>query len=235
MRRLSLPLLLLLGATATAEAKPPVRTFTIGHSVRGRAILAYRVGDVATAGRSALVVGEIHGNERAGEAVARHLLRTEPPAGVLVWVVPQLNPDGAAAGTRQNARGVDLNRNFGFRWRRLGRPGGVFWSGPRPFSEPESRAARRLILRIRPRLAVWYHQHLRLVDEASGGDPRAARRYARRVGLPARRLPRYPGRATGWENHAVPGGSAFAVELAGGRLAPAGVRRHAMAVLGLSR
>jgi protein MpaA len=182
-----------------------------------------------------LVVGEIHGNERAGESIARRLLRIAPPAGVLTWVVPQLNPDGAAAGTRQNARGVDLNRNFGYRWRPLDRRGGLHWSGPRAFSEPESRAARRLILRIRPRLSVWYHQALTLVDESSGGDVHVERRYARLVGLPAKRLPRYTGTATGWANHVVGGGSSFVVELAGGSLTGAQARRHALAVRELSR
>jgi protein MpaA len=51
-----------------------------------------------------------------------------------------------------------------------------------------------------------------LVDE-SGGDVRVERRYARLAGLPLRRLARYPGSAAGWQNHRLPGGTAFVVEL----------------------
>jgi murein peptide amidase A len=184
------------------------------------------VGD-PTAARRVLVVGCIHGNECAGEAVTRRLRRLSPPPGVDLWLVDDLNPDGHAAGTRQNARGVDLNRNFSFRWRPLG---GVFNSGPRPFSEPESRAARRLILRVHPAITIWFHQHLRLVD-AAGGELRIERRYARLVGLPLRHLPPYHGTATRWENHTMPGTTAFVVELPAGPMPAAAVRRHARAVL----
>ncbi|MEA2350975.1 MAG: murein peptide amidase [Thermoleophilaceae bacterium] len=202
--------------------------------MHGTPIRAYRVGP-ANADRTVLVVGEIHGNERAGEAVARRLMHVKPPDGVAFWLVPELNPDGARAGTRQNAHGVDLNRNFAWNWKPLDRPGGTFYSGPRAFSEPESRAAKRLVRRIRPRVAVWYHQHLSLVDEASGGDGSVIRRYARLVGLPAKRLPRYTGRAVGWENREVPGGTAFVVELGAGSLSDADQHRHAVAVLRLAR
>ena len=63
-----------------------------------------------------LVIGSIHGNETAGRAIAARLLRARPPRGTALWVITDLNPDGHAAGTRHNANGVDLNRNFPYRW-----------------------------------------------------------------------------------------------------------------------
>ena len=211
-----------------------LHTERIGRSVRGVPIRAHRVGP-ADAAATVLVVGEIHGNERAGEAVSRRLRHVKPPDGVAFWLVDELNPDGARAGTRQNARGVDLNRNFGYRWRPQERRGGTFWAGDGPFSAPESRAAKRLIERIRPSVAIWYHQHLALVDEASGGDVDVIRRYARLVDLPSKRLPRYTGTATGWENHEVGGGTAFVVELPAGSLSDSDQHRHAVAALRLAR
>jgi hypothetical protein len=59
-----------------------------------------------------------------------------------------------------------------------------------------------------------------------------ARAYARRVRLPWGRLPgSYPGSITKWQNHVQPRGEAFVVELPGGPLPAASVRRHAEAVL----
>jgi murein tripeptide amidase MpaA len=40
------------------------------------------------------------------------------PARIDLWTIRTVNPDGIRAGTRKNARGVDLNRNFRFRFRR---------------------------------------------------------------------------------------------------------------------
>ena len=120
--------------------------------------------------RKTLAVGCIHGNERAGIAVAEQLAHTAQRGDADIWIVPNLNPDGAAEGTRGNAHGVDLNRNFPWRWQRLS---GLFYSGPRPLSEPESRIAYRLLLRLRPHVSIWFHQHMDLVDE-SGGRSRSS-------------------------------------------------------------
>jgi protein MpaA len=201
----------------------------IGRSTEGRAIPVIRVGP-ANARIRMLVVGCIHGNEPAGIAIARSLEHATLPPDTALWIVPSLNPDGVAADTRQNGHSVDLNRNFPWLWRDLE---GIYDSGPRALSEPETRAAVQLILRVRPTVSIWYHQHLDVVDE-SGGSVAIEQRYAQLVGMQLVRLTRYPGSVTGWENHLLPHSTAFVVELPAGRLAPAAVARHARAVLALA-
>ncbi len=220
-------------ARAAVAPRAAAHRVLIGRSPQGRAIRAVRLGS-PHAKRKLLVVGAIHGDELAGTAVTRRLRRMRPPRGLELWLVEELNPDGAAAGTRQNAHGVDLNRNFPYRWTAQGSPSSTYYSGPRPLSEPESAAAAALIERIHPRVTIWYHQHLRLVTK-TGGDAKLERLYARRVGLPHRRLGFLPGTATGWENHKFPGSTAFVVELPAGRLSTSEVRRHAGAVGAVAR
>jgi len=178
------------------------------------------------------VIGCIHGNEPAGIAIAKWLATRAHPRTTALWIIPDLNPDGVAARTRQNADGVDLNRNFPYRWRPIGARGDLQYSGDHALSEPESRAARRFILRVRPTITVWFHQPQGLVD-LSGGNPAVERRFARLVGLPVLRLTRYPGSAVGWENWRLAGTTAFVVELPPGRLSSPAVRRYAAAVLQL--
>ena len=177
-----------------------------------------------------LVVGCVHGNETAGIAVSRALERVAAD-GLDLWIIPDLNPDGVAAGTRGNAHGVDLNRNFPYAWRsRIG----VFNSGPRPLSEREARVAYRLILRIHPRVTVWFHQHLDVVW-ASGGDRRVEKLFARVSGLPYHPLPPLGGSAIDWQNHALLGTTAFAAELPAGPATPAQVSRYVRAVVAAGR
>ncbi|WP_196807309.1 M14 family zinc carboxypeptidase [Candidatus Solirubrobacter pratensis] len=217
-----------LGVATIALPSRVSSSIVAGHSVRGRAIVATRVGDPAAPVR-VLVVGDVHGNEPAGEAIVARLRRARPD-GVVLYLVRSANPDGRALGTRQNARGVDLNRNFPWRWGPGAR--GTYYPGPRAGSEPETRALMRLVRRVRPQLAIYYHQHMGITVRERGADPAIQREYARRTGLPLRSLPDYRGTAVGWENHLIPGGSAFVVELRSG---PADAGRHAGAVLALAR
>ena len=209
------------------------RRLLLGYSVEHRPISVQELGDGRTTTR-VLVVGCIHGDESAGISVARRLDAMTAPPGIDLWVLDDLNPDGAAADTRQNARGVDLNRNFPYGWLAAGRPGDQQYPGPRPLSEPEARIAYRLILRLRPQVTIFFHQPLGLVDE-SGGDARIERRFAQLSGLPLWRLTRYPGSANGWQNHRLPGSTAFAVELPSGHVTPRLATRLARAVLTLAR
>ena len=220
--------MLVLAAGSAAPAQASV--FSRGTSVEGRPIDVVVRGE-PTAPVRILVVGCIHGNECDGARIARRLASARPLPGMAIFVIGTLNPDGRAAGTRGNAHGVDLNRNFAYGWR-ASTPGDPQYGGPRPLSEPETRFARRTIRRIRPTVTIWFHQPFGMVD-LSGGNASVERRYARLVGLRTRRLPRYPGSATSWQNHAFPGTTAFVVELGGGHLSAGGVRRFAAAVFAL--
>jgi protein MpaA len=214
--------------SAPAAARSEPRVELLGRSVQGRPIRAVEVG--SRRGTRVLVVGCIHGNEPAGIAVARALERLSPP-GVDLWILPDLNPDGVAADTRGNAHAVDLNRNFPFRWRPRT---GVYASGPRPLSEREARIAYRLVLRLHPRVTIWFHQHLDLVW-ASGGNRRVERVFAKVSGLRYRSLPALGGSAIDWQNHALPGSTAFAAELPAGAATPAAVSRYVRAVIAAGR
>jgi protein MpaA len=221
--------LLLVAVALAIGGSAPASRHRIGRSVQGRPITAQELGDPSSH-HKVLVVGCIHGNECAGKAVLRVLRRIDLPPKVDLWLIDDANPDGSHAGTRQNARGVDLNRNFSYGWRAGGNPGDTYYPGPRPFSEPESRLVRDFVNRHRPDITIWYHQHMSLIVKM----PRhraVQRRYSRLVDLPLRDIGKLPGTATRWQNHRFPGHLAFVVELPAGSMSHRSARRHARAVL----
>ena len=223
-------------AAAVAQTAAAVRKHTevIGHSVRGVPIRATELG-APDAAHTVLVVGIIHGNEPVGLAVIDRLLHATPPAGVDLWLVRAINPDGYRAGTRQNAHGVDLNRNFPFHWKPYEKPWDPYYAGPHAASEPETTTTMRFIRRIQPELTIWYHQHEHEVIKAPGRIALEAR-YAKLVGLPFdRHYPYAPGRATYWQHAHVAGSTAFVVEFGSHPLSARVARRHARAVLALAR
>lgn len=215
----------LLGCLA-GSASAVARRMIIGRSVLGRPIVAWTFGSDRAA-RKVLVVGCIHGNECAGLAITSALRAARVAKGVQLWVVPEMNPDGTAADTRQNAHGVDLNRNFPYEWQPVSDP--TYYAGSYAASEPETRAAIKLVRRIRPAVTIWYHQHLDVVDMA-GGDRGVARRYAELAGLRPTCLSFLPGVATAWSNRTFRGTTSFVVELPAGPVAPEAVTRHVRAV-----
>lgn len=152
----------------------------IGRSVRDRPIRAFHLGE-PQARRTVVVIGAMHGNEEQSARPLAHLRDHQPVTGVDLWVIPVLNPDGFVRGNRRNARGVDLNRNFPVGWRDLD---GTYESGPRPKSEPETRAVLRFLRRIDPDRMISLHQPLFAVDAKNSKNPRFSRRVARAMQLP---------------------------------------------------
>lgn len=229
---LGLALLVAVGVPAAGAATDtPLQRETFGRSVQHRPLKLTRVGDPA-APHVVLVVGCIHGSERAGMAVTRALRGATPPQGTQLLLVDTVNPDGSRRGRRGNARGVDLNRNFPWGWRPLD---GLYASGPRASSEPETRAIEQLVVRERPDVSIWFHQHLNWVDLQRGSSVTLMRRYARVAGMRAVRTPLLPGTVARWENHRLPAATSFVVELPAGSLAAGRAAVHARAVLAVAR
>jgi len=165
----------------------------IGRSTEGRPIHAFRLrgvhaGEPAAPRPQLLVTAHIHAVEYIGSFVARALARrlvdgyeriesiTTLLDGADVWMVPLLNPDGAAriwrrggwgrlGRARFTATGVDPNRNFPFvptagraGWNSGSTtPGSPYYRGPQPLSEPECLALARLCARQRFCAAINFH------------------------------------------------------------------------------
>ncbi len=158
----------------------------IGCTSEGRPLWAYRLGYPSKNKfiPTAVFVGNQHGDEHMGadlttlwtqELLQRYLkgdktvlrwFRTRH-----LWFIPVLNPDGKAFDLlggmikwwRFNRSvqydgqiGVDLNRNFSFKWRAFTysrrRPFNL--PGTHPFSEPETQALRRFIWKIKNMTAL---------------------------------------------------------------------------------
>jgi protein MpaA len=209
----------------------------VGRSSAGRPIEMWQYGDPAWSGEL-LVFGCIHGDEcGAGGIKPTALSGGCPDPSADIHLVPDLNPDGAAAGSRLNGRGVDLNRNFPSEWRPFGQRGDPEYAGPKPSSEPETRLAERIVRELRPEATVWFHQFRgqRPFVRAWGQSEAAGRRFAHLARMPFRAM-RWPaGTAPNWQNHRFPGTSSFVVELPRGRLEPEMRDRLAKAIVRLGR
>ncbi|WP_185996349.1 M14 family zinc carboxypeptidase [Nocardioides campestrisoli] len=105
-----------------------VRVTTVGRSVEGRPLQLVAVGDPAPAEPEAAAQGSVllytcsvHGNENSGREACMQLARDMSTTMDPSWrrllqrttvLFINLNPDGWEADTRQNAQGLDVNRDY---------------------------------------------------------------------------------------------------------------------------
>lgn len=139
-----------------------------------------------------LILASIHGDEAETTVVVSEALRCLPRGDLQAAVILCGNPDGMLRGTRGNARGVDLNRNFPTsNWKpervfyksRANDPRDIALSpGAEPASEPETRALLSLIDELQPRAVVSFHSALACVDDS--GASHLGRQLADRCALP---------------------------------------------------
>jgi murein peptide amidase A len=144
----------------------------IGRTVLGRPIgaLVFEPAGYARARPPALLFGAIHGDEPLGVHCLAELIAelVAQPPGRETWIVPALNLDGLAAGSKNNANDVDLNRNFAAEsWRPDHKAG--YRPGAAPESEPETRALVELIERSGAERLIALHSPFRTVNWDGAG------------------------------------------------------------------
>ena len=143
-----------------------------------------------------LLIAAIHGEEPETTVALSRAYRSVAGDELSPFVGSVLcaNPDGVLAGTRCNANGVDLNRNFPTgNWQ--AEPTTCRWfvedakekalsiqTGEKPASEPETRALIELIGNISPELIITLHGPLACIDDPLSSP--AGQWIAEKTGLP---------------------------------------------------
>jgi len=162
----------------------------LGRSTEGRTIRGRRFGGT---GPALLVFGGIHGDEPATvEALIElaHRLAGGPLPAPPLWLLPALNPDGLARGSKNSARDVDLNRNFpATSFVTAHAPG--YFPGLAPLSEPETRVLADLVARESFAAVVAVHAPFACVNY-DGPAAAWAEAVAEACGWPARADLGYP-------------------------------------------
>ncbi|MDC8004020.1 M14 family metallopeptidase [Aureisphaera galaxeae] len=132
---------------------------TVGHSVKGQKIVSITIGNGP---EKVLAWSQMHGNESTTTKALfdffAFISQEEDHQNTITdflnnytfCVIPILNPDGSAAYTRENANGIDLNRDA------------------KKLSQPESKVLRDVFEAFQPDLCLNLHDQRTLYGLSSG-------------------------------------------------------------------
>ncbi|MDQ8181548.1 murein tripeptide amidase MpaA [Pelagicoccus sp. SDUM812005] len=155
------------------RSKAPPCHATYGKSVNGIPLEVY----LPSSGQCDLLLfAAIHGEEPETTTLLSKALRSLERPSPRCAIVLCANPDGTLRGTRGNANGVELNRNFpATNWQDS--PVSTKWApnhgyvnhstGPAPASEPETRALIDLVQALAPKTILSLHAPLACIDDPS--------------------------------------------------------------------
>jgi hypothetical protein len=136
---------------------------TLGYSVQGRMILGAKISGNPSQEENEpefRLIGNHHGNEYMSVEMPLNMLHyltdnygsipqiTHLVDDLEIWIIPMMNPDGRTAGSRYNANGVDLNRDYGYMWDGY---------SPEIFSQPETRVIREHGMKNDFSISLSYH------------------------------------------------------------------------------
>lgn len=135
--------------------------------------------------KTVVIVGSIHGSENGGQLVAHDLLfNATLPDNVRIVVIPELNGSAINTLDRNNKNGVDLNRNFPYRWSEItikgeNNPSSSFYRGPSPASEKETQAAMSFLENFKNiSVLLVYHHDLNYTTSVGKTSPAVGKVYA---------------------------------------------------------
>lgn len=159
----------------------------VGTTVLGRPIeaICFAPPSYARPRPPAIVFGALHGDEPATALQAQRLIEelVERPPGRETWIIPAVNVDGLLAGTKNNARDVDLNRNFASANWTAAHAGG-YHPGATPESEPETQALTALIDKVGAERLISLHATFKVMNW-DGRGRELAEEMGRLAGYPA--------------------------------------------------
>ena len=129
-------------------------------------------------GKKILLIGCIHGNEKAGILLSVKILNevfSKKELKNTLILIPTLNPDGNILNTRTNSNRIDINRNFpSTNWAysdtsKLKPDKRKYWGGVSPASEIETKFILRVDSIFQPDAIIILHQFMDCVQYDGAG------------------------------------------------------------------